>query len=310
MADVFDTVTDLFDRQQWAACAEQAALALANSEWPTEREAFLLLARSSSLRRLQFYTEALDPARLAVYLAEELKDDVLLGRALANLGWIRHRIQGMESSAAETQRRLLSIIPRCPALRDQLLPAMLNLGTYLRAAGQNPEALDQFKATFEAATKYGDRQIAQMARTYAVWEALRLQRVDEAEPLIGAGEQACEHDPRLKADHLLDLAQLSMLKKNPAEAAGYAIAAMPLIEKVFSEAPHLLPTGLEILARASAQCNEPELALRAAIIAKEKAEACDRHDIMAEAGDLARSIALQYPDVVAKVMDSMDGVSR
>jgi tetratricopeptide (TPR) repeat protein len=310
VADVFETVVDLFEREQWAPCAEQAALALAQREWAKERKAFLLFARSSSLRRLQFYAEALEVARLAAYLAEEVEDYDLLGRSLANLAWIQYRTPGMESAAVETQRRFLALFPQYRTIRDQWLPAQLNLGTYLRAAGLHLEALAQFKATYEAAVRRGDRQVAQLSRTYAVWEALRLEKVDEAEPLIRAGEGDCEHDPRLKAGHLLDLAQLSLLKQDPAVAAGYAIAAMPFIEKALPQAPHLLPNGLEILARAGERCSDPELALVAAMLAREKAEACDRHDLVAAATDLARAIALQHPDVVVKVMESIDGVKR
>lgn len=305
---------DLMENGQWVACAEQAALALAQGEWSRDQKACLLLARSTSLRRQNMNTEAFEPGRLAVYLAEDVGDADLLGRSLANLAWIQHKIPGLEPSAVLTQRRWFDLFPRYKTIRGQYLVAMLNLGVYLRAAGRYSEALEQFEKTYRAANERKELRYAQLSLRYATWEALRLNNVSKAEGLIREGANYLKDttDSRLEAGQLLDLAQLAMLKQDPASAAGYVIAAMPLIEKaqeneVQTDEASLLPVALEILSQVGERFKDPEYALVAAILAKCKAEDDDRQDLVADAVEIIRDLALRYPDVVAKVMATLDG---
>lgn len=306
MAVRVETIRDLFENKQWASCAENAAMALAEGEKDKVERAALNFYRSVSLRRLSQFSEALEPGRLALYLADELTDTDRIGRALLNLGWILHKIPGMELSAVEIQRRFLDNFPVFTTLRDEYLSAMVNLGVYLRGAGRNEEAFEQFKATFKAARQRGEETTAQVARTAAVWEALRLRQVSAAEALIKEGQHLAKGRTELTAAHLLDLAQLSMVKNNPGSAAGYVLAAMPIIENVNKSEPSLFPNALVILEQAGEHLGVPEVGLVLGILAKEAAEANDRHDFAAQAVDAIRSIALQYPDAVSRVMATLD----
>lgn len=306
MAVSLETVQDLFNNKQWAACAENAAQALAEGEKEKDKRAALNLYRSISLRRLKQFNDAVEPGWSALHLGEELEDADLIGRALLNLGWILHKIPSMEPTAVRMQQRFLAQSSRFPTLRDEYLGAMLNLGVYLRAAGEYEEAYKQFRATFETARQRGAQEIAQLGRTYAVWEALRLRRLSEAEALIQLGEQQKLGTPRLRATHLIDLAELSMIKNDPNSAIGYILAAAPQIEQVQEEDPHLLPNALEILQRAAAQLDDPALSLVLGVLVKESAELDDRHDFVALATEIIDNVSFQHPDAVHRAMRSLD----
>lgn len=305
MAVSLSTITELLEQQEWSACVSLVARAFADSERPADERAFLHFAQCRSLSNMDRYSDALQPGQLAAYLAEEVSDFDLLGRTLLELAWMQHKIQGMERWAPETQRRFLSLFERfkAPELRSRYLPSLFNLGVYLRASGQYDAALDQFKLTYTEAKKRGENQIAQLARSTAVWEALRLERIAEAEDLIKQGESGQLPDPRLRASHLLDMAQLSLLKGNTQAACEHALQASVLC----NEAPDLLARGLEILGRVADREGEGEVAMVAGIFAKLQAEIDDRHDIAAQATGAVRSAALRYPEAVERLMMTLDG---
>lgn len=303
MAVRFETVIDLLEHQEWSPCADLAAKALAEGGWTREQQAYINYALCRSLGNLDRYSVALQPGQFAVFLAEETGDYELLGRALSELAWVQHRIRGMEHLAVETQRRWFQYYERYRQNRNHYLTAQLNLGVYLRASGLFAEALEQFKRTSREARQRGDRRIAQLASSYAAWEALRLERISEAESLIREGETDKTADPWMRALHLVDLAQLALKKGNTAVAAGYALRAVMLSE----QAPDMFARGMEILHRVAEKSGDPEAAIVAAIIAKLKAEATARQDMVAQIRASVRNLAFQYPAAVERLMATIDG---
>lgn len=301
-----ETVMDLLDAKEWEACANLAAKALAEGEYANEQKALLNFARCKSLSNLDRYTAALEPGHSAAILGELAKDFDLLGRSLLELAWVQHKIPGMERSAVDTQRRFFDYFPRYKTIRDRYLSAQFNLAVYYRASGLFAEAFEHFKTVYQEARKRGDQYTSQLSRSAAVWEALRLEKVQEAEALIREGDRCGTDDPRLLAVHLIDRAQLCMLKQNPANACDYVLKAISAIEKVHTKDGHLLPQALEILHRIANHFGDVEAAIRTALFAKVKAEADDRHDLVAQICDSVRTIALLNPKAVEKVMATID----
>lgn len=303
MADIYETVEDLLQREQWSACADQSALALTQGEWSREQKAFLNFARSRSLSKLGKATSALEPGRLALYLAEEGEDFDFIGKAILNLALILHRIPGMERSTVEVQRRFFDFFPRYKSMRDRYLTAQFNLGVYLRAAGMYEDALAQFDRTYREALKRGDTRVADMSRNSATWEALRLERIPLAESLIRAGEPYNTPDPIMQASHFIDLAQLSYLKQNYPAACGYAYRAATLCK----DSDELCARALEILNRVSDRTGDPKAALLVGLLAKLKAEKSHRRDIAGQAAASIRNLALRHPEVLEILVPAIDG---
>lgn len=301
------TIIDLLNNRQWSTCADLAAQALAEGEREKPEKAFLAFARSKSLSNLDKYTLALEPGQYAVYLAEEIRDYDLLGKALIEVAWIQHKIPGMESLAISTQRRYFDLYPRFKdkTLRENWLSAQVNLGVYCRAAGQFAEALEQFRFAYQEAKKRGDTRTAHLSRSDAAWEALRLGQVAMAEALIREADSA-NGTQRQKASDLLDLAQLAFLKQNLPSACSFALEAATYCEKI----PDLFARSMEVLHRIAERSGEAEAAIVTALIAKLKAEADDRQDMVEQIRASVRSLALRFPKAVESLMSTIDGVKR
>lgn len=299
----FETVMDLLEQREWATCANLAAQLLPSSEITPEQKALLHFARCRSLSNLEKYSQAIEPGQLAVYLASENGLHDLHGKALLELALCQHKVPGMESHAIETQRRFLEHFPTYKTIRDRYLPAQVNLGVYLRGAGRCQEALDQFRRTWQEAKERQDAGIAELARSAAVWEALRLKKTQEAEELIQAARPG--NSPRHQALQLLDLAQLKMLKHQPQIACGHVLQAIPLIKQANSEDKVLLPRALEILHRVAEEHGDDETAIVVALLAKWKAEEDDRQDLVLQLTASIRSIALRNPVAVEKALTAL-----
>lgn len=303
MAIKLATIQDLLEQQEWEACESLVGRAFVEHDWSTGDKAFLRFAQCRSLSNLERYTQALEPGQLSVYLAEEARDYDLLGRSLLELAWVQHKIPGMERWAPVTQQRFFESFSRYKSIRDRYLSAMFNLGVYLRAAGCQVEAFDQFRATYTEARQRGEHPLAHLARSTAVWEALRLQRIAEAEALIEQGAEYQPADPRLRASHQLDLAQLALLKGNTLGAGEHALLAAVQCH----EAPDLMARSLEILSNVADRSGDGDLAITAGILAKLQAESDDRHDTAAQVVGAIRSLALRYPEAVDRLMATLDG---
>lgn len=63
----------------------------------------------------------------------------------------------------------------------------MTLGVYLRGAGRCPGAPNQFRQTLKDAKIRHEAEVVELARSAAVWKALRLKKTQEAEELIHPG---------------------------------------------------------------------------------------------------------------------------
>jgi|GEM_PF-2890487 len=306
MAVRLETISDLLDQKEWSACSNLIARAFADSEWSSDEKAFVNFAQCRCLSNLERWSDALQPGQLAVFLAEEAKDYDLFGRAVLELAWVQHKIPGMERWAPETQRRFFAYFDRYKATRDRYLRAHLNLGVYLRAAGLFGEAFEQFKSTYLDARKRGEHDLAHLARSYSVWEALRLERTSDAEDLIKQGETYRSTDQRLRASHQLDVAQLAFLKGNSILACEQALQAAVQCRQY----PDLLALAMEIVQKVADREGDGELAIIATVIAKIQAESDDRHDIVASVRGSMRNLALRYPAAMERLMATIDGPQK
>lgn len=303
MAVRIETIADLLAQKAWDACAELAAKAFTQDDLAPEQKAFLHYALCRSYSNLERYRDALQPGQLAIYLAEEIKDYELLGRSILEVAWVQHKIPGMERWAVDTQQRYFAFYPFYKELKDRYVTAQYNLGVYLRAGGQYEEAFLQFKTAYQEGRKRGENRVAHLARSNAVWEALRLERLTEAEALIQQGQGERLDDPQLRAAHLLDQAQLALLKGNMALACHQAMRAAVECRHL----PDLLARSVEVLHVVADRQHDGELALVAGVFAKVLAESDDRQDIVAQVSGSIRSLALRYPEAVERLMATLDG---
>lgn len=302
MAVKIETIQNLLDERKWKSCADLATDTLAIGEWKKEEKAFLHYACSRSLNSLNRHTTALQHAQYSACIAEEIGDYDLLGESLHEVAWAQHKIPGMEEQAVETRRRQMQLFPRYKRIRDQYLKYQYNLGVCLRAAGLYEEALEQFRRTYQEARERGDDRIAQVARTNAVWEALRIGLIQDAEKLIREAPTQISEDPWLHSLHLIDLAQSSLLKRNLSAACAYAMQAALRAD----EYPENFAQAMDVLHRVAEQSGELEAALVAMMTAKIAAEQEDQHELVVDLVSSIRNFALRHPEVVEKVMATID----
>jgi tetratricopeptide (TPR) repeat protein len=312
MAIKVETVKDLLDAKQWAACAELSAQGLAesesnNAESATDtdtraRQAILSYALCRSYSNLDKYGAALEPGQRAVFLAEEIRDYDLLGLALVELAEIQHRLPGVHWQAVHTLRRYFEGFERYrESARRHYLFAMYNLGVYLRAADDHEEALRQFVRAYEAAKARREVDLADRCRRNAVAQALHLHKLDQAEALIREGQLYVDSHPendRANASHLTHQAQLLYLKGDLDEAGATAIEAVLRANGM----PELVANALEVLHQIGRATGEIEGALAVAIVAKIQAEKDERYDVVHQLQASVRDLAIRYPEAVERFM--------
>jgi tetratricopeptide (TPR) repeat protein len=311
MAIRVETVADLLDAREWVPCADLAARAVSDGVYGKEHEAFLNFALCRSLSNQDKYSTALEPGHRAVYLAEEVRDYDLLGRALIELAWVHHKLPDLARQAVHTQRRYFDHFEnyREPAKRHYLW-AMLNLGVYLRAADEHQEALEQFLRAFEAAKARKEWDVADTCRRNAVGQAVLLQQLGLAERLIEQGTDYINKRPaddKTNASHLLDLAQVSLLRGDTAEATALAMEAAVRARR--ARINNLCARAFEVLHRIGKITGEYEGALAVAIIAKMQAEEDERHDLVSQIRVAVKEIALRDPGAVSRFMREVTGIA-
>ncbi len=306
----FETIIDLLEREQWTACSDQAAQALSQDDWSKEQKAILNFALCRSLRRIARYGAALEPGQLAVYLAEDVKDYDLFGRALMELAAVQARLPGLEWQAVQTQRRYFDYYNQYKDTGRKLYStAMYNLAVCLRAAGDHEEALQQFLQAFEAAKARGNTDLSDQCRRNAAWQALELNQLELAEELIQQGRDYTgrhTHNMRAKASHMIDEAQLAYLKKKYSEATSLAIEAAVMAKAI----PELFSDALDVLHRIGKSTGDIEGALAFAILAKEQAEAHERYDLMNQLRASVREMAIRHPEAVERFMKDLAQLER
>lgn len=315
--DRLRTVRNLLEKRKWDSVIDAAADLLSDREitLSPRDKAFCYYAQCRALANLDRYLAAIEPGLHAVYLADEANDHDLTGRALLELAVAQFQLKRYQE-AAQSWERFLAHRSKCSSeVRTSEVMATNNLAACYRAVGDHTKALALFKAAWQIAAQAHrqesgtgpDRQKtlarqAERARSSAVWEALELGRLHEAENLIPFGEQYVRANPtdeRAKSSHLIDMAMLAFLKGDVPTATARAMEAAIHAEK----SPELMARAFKVLYDVANLTGDIEAAVYYGLFAIERAEQDERYDMVSEIQECINKLNLKHPDAVLKVVE-------
>jgi tetratricopeptide (TPR) repeat protein len=298
--EALQLVRDLLASRNWEAAILGADHLLADSESSTDQQAFCHYARCRALSNLDRYGVALEPGRQAVQLATATQDWDLLGKTLLELGWIYYNLKLYEDAISVLTRFLEHLPQFGDDARSRQVDVLIDLGSNYRALEDHELALSYFTQAWELSGQPDSQakpETAERARSQAVWEAIKLGRLDIAEQLLPAGDRYVEafpEDDRGVAGHYIDQAQFSLLTKKWECAQAWAMKAIPHAKKH----PELIARVFLIVYNVSTETGRYDDALSAALVALQAAQRDSRHDLVSEAQAHLDQLRLRVPEMV------------